>query len=981
MKNWLVALALGLASAAHAQQTDYASKVNPFIGTGGHGHTYPGPSMPFGMIQPGPDTRLKGWDGCSGYHYSDSVLYGFSHTHLSGTGIEDYCDVLLMPLTGEPSWKNEEYASPFSHKNEKAYAGFYSVKLDKYDIRASLTATKRTGLHKYEFPQGAKEGHVLLDLYHRDIVINSSLKVVNDSTVVGMRRSTSWAKEQILFFAMKFSRPAKTHNVALGDTAQGALKEAEGRNIKAYFTFDVQQPLYVKVAISGVSEEGALKNLDAEMPGFDFDGTLANAKAAWNKELGKIEVKGGTNDQQTMFYTALYHACLNPNLYMDVDGQYRGTDLKVHKAEGFENYSVFSLWDTHRALHPLMTIINREKTNDWINTFLAQYRYGGMLPVWELSGNETFCMIGYHSVPVIADAYQKGIRGYDAKYALEAMRSYAESERFGMQHYIKQGYLSMDTQPESVSRTLEYSYDDWCIAQMAKMLGDTATYNRYMKRAQSYKNLYDASTGFMRGKIGGRWMSPFAPTEVNNFFTEANSWQYSFYAPQDVSGLIRLNGGKEKFTQKLNKLFTTEDKLSGRHQSDITGLIGQYAHGNEPSHHIAYLFNYVGQPWKTQQLVHQIMNTMYHNAPDGLSGNEDCGQMSAWYVMSAMGIYPVRPGDGTYAIGTPTFDEVNIHLENGKTFTIVAKNRSDKNFYVKNATASFIKHTGSTTTVSLPLPTSSIPHDIIANGGRLVFEMTGAPAKTWASAGGSPVSEIKNDLIVAVPYVAAPSDRFKHSTQVSLKGVEPGAAIYYTLDGSEPTTKSTRYATPFNISKTCTLKAVAFKNGEYSHVVSTPFYLIPTDKTIKVLSKIHPQFEAGGPDALIDGIRGQEDFRLGAWQSHYPGNLEAIVDLKAPRALHKLGLSVLQDLGVWIWYPTQVEFFTSNDGQHFTSAGVVKNTFSDREYGSFTQVLSLPVDLKTRYVKVVAANHGIIPDWHPGKGEPCHIFADEIIIE
>ncbi len=993
-------LALGLATAASAQQTDYASKVNPFIGTGGHGHTYPGPSMPFGMVQLSPDTRLKGWDGCSGYHYTDSIMYGFSHTHLSGTGIEDYCDVLLMPVTGKPSWKNDEYASPFSHKNEKAYAGFYSVKLDKYNILASLTATKRVGLHKYEFPQGAAEGHVLLDLYHRDIVINSSLKIVNDSTVVGMRRSTSWAKDQVLFFAMKFSRPARSHDVALGDTSKGALTSAEGRNIKAYFTFDVQQPLYVKVAISGVSEEGALKNLDAEMPGFDFDGTLANAKAAWNKELGKIEVKGGTNDQQVMFYSALYHACLNPNLYMDVDGQYRGTDLKIHRAEGFENYSVFSLWDTHRALHPLMTIINQQKTNDWINTFLAQYKYGGMLPVWELSGNETFCMIGYHSVPVITDAYQKGIRGYDAKYALEAMRSYAEGERFGMQYYIRQGYLSMDTQPESVSRTLEYSYDDWCIAQMGNMLGDTAVYKRYMKRAQSYKNLYDASTGFMRGKIGGRWMSPFNPTEVNNYFTEANSWQYSFYAPQDVSGLIRLNGGREKFTQKLHKLFTTEDKLSGRHQSDITGLIGQYAHGNEPSHHIAYLFNYVGQPWKTQQLVHQIMNTMYHNAPDGLSGNEDCGQMSAWYVMSAMGIYPVRPGDGRYAIGTPTFEEVNIHLENGKTFTIKAKNLSGKNFYVKNvkvfhertattmqtntttdSITTAIKQSSITTTASMNLPTSSVPHELIMNGGIMEFEMTDAPTQTWASAEGSPVSEISGDLIVAVPYVVAPSDRFKHSMQVSLKAVEPGTAIYYTLDGSEPTAASRRYTQPFTLTKTATLKAVGFKNGQYSHIVSTPFFLIPTDKTIKVLSKIHPQFDAGGPDALIDNIHGQEDFRLGAWQSHYPGNLEAIVDLKAPRALHKLGLGVLQDLGSWIWYPTQVEFLTSNDGRNFTSAGLVKNTFSDREYGSFTQVLSLPVNLKARYVKVVAANHGIIPDWHPGKGEPCHIFADEIIIE
>lgn len=965
MKKWLVALILGLATAAQAQQTDYTQKVNPFIGTGGHGHTYPGPSLPFGMVQLSPDTRLKGWDGCSGYHYTDSILYGFSHTHLSGTGIEDYCDVLLMPVTGQPSWNNEAYASPFSHQNEQAYPGFYSVKLDKYDIRASLTATKRVGLHKYEFPASAKEGHILLDLYHRDIVINSSLKVLNDSTITGMRRSNSWAKDQVLYFAMKFSQPFTAHTVALGDTAKGAMKEAEGRNIKAYFTFDVTKPVLVKVAISGVSEEGAMKNLDAEMPGFNFEQTLTAAKAAWNKELGKIEVKGGTQDQQTIFYSALYHACLNPNLYMDVDGQYRGTDKNIHQAKGFDNYSVFSLWDTHRALHPLMTIINQQKTNDWINTFLVQYKYGGMLPVWELSANETFCMIGYHSVPVIVDAYQKGIRGYDAKYALEAIRSYAESDRFGMQDYIRQGYLSLETQPESVSRTLEYSYDDWCIARMALWLGDKATYARYMLRAQSYKNIYDDSTGFMRGKIGGRWMSPFDPTEVNGFFTEANSWQYSFAVPQDVSGLMKLQGGNEKFLQKLNALFATEDKLSGRHQSDITGLIGQYAHGNEPSHHIAYLFNYAGQPWRTQELVHQVMTTLYHNAPDGLSGNEDCGQMSAWYVMSAMGIYPVTPGSGFYALGTPLFDEVIIHLENGKQFSIRAKNRTKDNFYVQAVQVN-----------GKPLNISQIDHTTIMKGGSMTFTMGNQPDRTWAV--NKPVSSIRTTQIVPVPYVEAAADRFKTPIHVSLKAEAP---IYYTLDGSVPTTKSLRYTKPVEITETSTLKAVAYRDGRYSQIVSTPFYRIPTDKTIQVLSKINPAFDAGGPDALIDGIRGKEDFRLGAWQSHYPGDLEAIVDLKVPRQLKKLGLGVLQDLGSWIWYPTQVEFLASDDGQNFTSIGVVKNTFSDREYGSHLQELVLPVNIKTRYVKVIALNHGVIPDWHPGKGERGHIFADEIIIE
>ncbi|WP_295122372.1 GH92 family glycosyl hydrolase [uncultured Chitinophaga sp.] len=971
MKKWLVALTFGLVSVAQAQQKDYSTIVNPFIGTSGHGHTYPGPSMPFGMVQLSPDTRLKGWDGCSGYHYSDSIIYGFSHTHLSGTGIEDYCDILVMPTTGTYEWNNEKYASPFSHKNEKAYAGFYSVKLDKYNVQASLTATKRVGLHKYEFAAGTKEGNVLLDLYHRDIVKDSRLKIINDSTVVGMRRSTSWAQDQVVYFAMKFSRPFKKHTVAQDNNDKGALKEAQGTNIKSYFTFDINGPLYVKVAISGVSEDGAMRNLDAELKDYNFDKVVADAKTAWNKELGKIEIKGGTADQQTIFYSALYHACLNPNLYMDVDGQFLGTDKKVHKAEGFENHSVFSLWDTHRGLHPLMTIIDQKRTNDWINTFLAQYKYGGMLPVWELSANETFCMIGYHAIPVMADAYQKGIRGYDAKYAMEAMRSWAESDRFGIQDYIRQGYLNTETQAESVSRILEYAYDDWCIAQMAKLQGDKEVYNRYTQRAQYYKNIFDASTGFMRGKTGGRWFSPFNPTEVNNFFTEANSWQYSFAVQQDVSGLIKLQGGKAAFTAKLNKLFTTNEVLSGREQSDITGLIGQYAHGNEPSHHITYLFNYVGQPYRTQELVHEVLTTLYHNNPDGLSGNEDCGQMSAWYVLSSMGFYSVTPGSGIYAIGTPLFDEVKINLENGKTFTIKTNNRTAKNFYITSAKLNGANYTK-----------SYFQHADIMNGGTLEFNMSATANKQWGAATGDvPVSSITENLIVPVPYAIAPSDRFHNTTPVTLKTVEPGAIIYYTLDGSQPTTSSKKYTAPIVIKESCKLKAVAFKAGQYSKVMESDFYSIPTDKTITILSKIHPQYTGGGNDALIDGIRGKSDFRLGGWQSHYPGNLEAIVDLKAPRKVNKVSLGVLQDLGAWIWYPTQVEFFASADGKNFTSLGVVKNTISDKEYGGLTQVLSLPVQTTTRYIKVVAKNHGTIPEWHPGKGENGHLFADEIIIE
>lgn len=449
--------------------------------------------MPFGMVQLSPDTRLKGWDGCSGYHYSDSAIYGFSHTHLNGTGIEDYCDILLQPTTGELKWNNEEYKSSFSHQEEKAYAGYYSVRLQKYNIQAELTSTLRTGLHKYTFPAGTKEGNVLLDLLHRDIVLDSWLEQVDEYTLKGMRQSRSWANKQTLYFAIRFSKPIKTYTVALNEEVKGTLQKAEGRNIKAYSRFDVSdgQTLLVKVGLSSVSAEGALKNLDTEQPGFDFNQVHAQAKAAWNKELGKIEVDGGTPDEQTIFYTALYHASINPNTYMDVDGQYRGTDDRIHTAKDFTNYSVFSLWDTYRAYHPLMTIINQERTRDWINTFLAQDERGGMLPVWELSANETFCMIGYHSVPVITDAYLKGIRGFDGAKALKAMQRYAEGQRFGLPHYVASGFLSNDKEAESVSKTLEYAYDDWCIAQMAKALGQETTYRQYLQRAQQYKNLFD----------------------------------------------------------------------------------------------------------------------------------------------------------------------------------------------------------------------------------------------------------------------------------------------------------------------------------------------------------------------------------------------------------------------------------------------------------------------------------------------------------
>ena len=508
------------ASAVAAQTVEkLTGLVNPFIGTGGHGHTYPGPSLPFGMIQPGPDTRLTGWDGCSGYHYSDSRLYGFSHTHLSGTGIPDYTDILLMPMTGEPRLNNGAdgqpgYSSAFSHDEEVATPGYYAVTLRDHAIRAELTTTLRVGMHRYGLPPG-RPAHVVLDLEHRDRLLEASIDVVSDREIAGVRRSRSWARDQVVYFVIRFSRPFTPS------------PDADANPNKRSFDFGSGgEPLLVKVAISAVSVEGARKNLEAELPGWDFDAVRSAADAAWERELSKISVEGGTRDQRTVFYTALYHAMLAPNVYMDVDGQYRGRDFKIHRADGFTYYSVFSLWDTFRALHPLLTLIDKTRTRDFIQTFLRQYEQGGRLPVWELAANETDTMIGYHAVPVIADALAKGVDGFDVELAYKAMVHSADEDRAGLAGYKRAGFIDASEEGESVSRTLEYAYDDWTIAQVARRLGRADDYQRFLRRAQSWKHLFDPSTGFMRARVEGLWASPFDPSEVNSHYTEANAWQY-----------------------------------------------------------------------------------------------------------------------------------------------------------------------------------------------------------------------------------------------------------------------------------------------------------------------------------------------------------------------------------------------------------------------------------------------------------------------
>lgn len=940
------------------------SSVNPFIGTGGHGHTYPGATMPFGMMQLSPDTRLDGWDGCSGYHYSDKYIYGFSHTHLSGTGVSDYGDVLLMP-TNAVNFNNgadekSGYRAHFSHKNETASPGFYKVLLDETNIEVELTVSERSGIHHYTFPKNSKQ-IVILDLEHRDKVLSSEIKILSKTEISGHRHSDAWAKDQRLFLNMEFSRPYK--NVTfLND-------KSEGKKVKAAFEFDPSEgnEMEVKIAISAVDEAGAKKNLKTEIGNKSFQQVKKEAETAWEKQLEKIEIppspQRGNEDRRTIFYTALYHTMIAPNIYQDVDGRYRGMDLEIHKSNDFQNYTVFSLWDTYRAAHPLYTIIEKERTNDFINSLLAKHDEGGILPIWPLAGNYTGCMIGYHAVPVIADAYLKGIRGYDTEKAFEAMKHGAMQDKLGLKSYKEFGFIPVEEESESISKTLEYAYDDWTIAEMAKAMGKTEDYKIYTERAQYYKNVYDPETKFMRGRFRNTWFAPFDPYEVNFNYTEANSWQYSFYAPQDILGLINLMGGKAAFENQLDELFTAEVETSGRQQVDITGLIGQYAHGNEPSHHMAYLYNFVNKPAKTQEKVHQILNELYQNAPDGISGNEDCGQMSAWYIFSSMGFYPVTPASNQYIIGTPLFESASINLENNKIFKIEAENLSDENKYIASVTLN-----------GKSLNRSFIYHSEIMDGGKLVFKMTDKPS-TWATKDEDiPKTEITENLIVPAPFIAKGGVAFKNETEIFLAVASDKTEIFYSLNDSE----FKKYNQPFSISEETLLKTYSKKDSSKSEILSTHFYKIDPNLSITLETEYANQYNGGGKNALIDGIHGANDFRTGTWQGYHDLDLKATVNLGSSKKVKTVSVNFLQDQRSWIFYPTEVICSVSENGTDFTELPIKKIEAEKPSEETEIKTIQFEINKNIQFIKIIAKNFGDLPKEHLGFGGKAWLFVDEI---
>lgn len=915
---------------------NYQQYVNPMIGTGGHGHTFPGATVPFGMVQLSPDTRIDGsWDGCGGYHYSDTIIYGFSHTHLNGVGVSDFGDIMLMPTMGEPSLDNKNYSSKFSHKNEKATAGFYSVKLDDDNIDVALTASPRVGFHEYTF-NNSGQANIILDLNHRDHLLMGDVRIIDDKTIEILRRSEAWARDQYVFARIEFSQAMeimKVNNNAFAP-AKVTDKFFAGTLLAMSFSKQVKkgEKLLVKVSLSPTSYEGAKLNM-SEIKHWDFNKTKADAEKLWNKELSKIEVTSSDKEKRIIFYSALYHTMMQPNIAQDLDGKYRGRDNEIHTAEGFDYYSVFSLWDTFRAANPLYTLIDKKRTSDFINTFLKQYEQGGRLPVWELASNETDCMIGYHSVSVIADAMAKGIKGFDYEKAFEAAKHSAMLDHLGLEAYKKNGFISIDDEHESVSKTVEYAYDDWCIAQMAMILHKKEDYDYFMKRSQNWKNIFDWETKFMRPKKNGGWDKPFDPREVNNNYTEGNSWQYSFFVPQDIPGMIEAYGGKEKFEAKLDEMFNSESKTTGREQVDVTGLIGQYAHGNEPSHHMTYLYNYIGKPEKTKEKVHYILNEFYKNTPDGLIGNEDCGQMSAWYVLSSMGIYSVTPGNGEWSKTTPYFEKIKINFEDNEELIITKKG------------------------------------------------MKGYLKEIWAKA-----KEQSFDNIVSVPVINAESKSFKDKLEVRIISKNPSDEIYYDVSDKDDylvkKLPKVKYALPIEISQTSIITAYVKKDEKTSNVISATFIKKPNDYSIQTKSKYNPQYHAGGDEGLIDGIFGSENWRKGDWQGYQGQDFEAVIDLNKTQKINSIAARFLQDSRAWILMPTKVEFYTSEDNQDFKLVKTIENTLDAKN--TDVKIINFETkipDTKAKYVKIKAYNYGKLPEWHQGFGGDAFIFIDEIEIK
>ena len=903
----LLALAALGCSPRSADPVDY---VNPFIGTGFHGHTYPGATTPFGMVQLSPDTRAGNWDACAGYHYSDTTIDGFSHTHLSGTGCADLADILFHPTTREIVIHDGECVLQpyfFSHDDERASCGYYAVTLPDVNIGVELTAAPRTGVHRYTFT-GKGPRQVIVDLLHtitEEKIDLCELRRTAPYELAGMRRTQGWVPDQYVFFAARFSEPFADVQL-LGDK-------------QAVLTFvpDVRT-LTIAVGLSSVSVENARMNSLAEVPELDFDAVHARAVGQWRKALGDIVVEGGSRDEMINFYTAQYHTKLTPNLMSDVNGEYRRHDQTVARMpEGESYYSTFSLWDTFRAWNPLQTMVDTALVNDMIRSMLDMYDSTGELPIWPLASGETGTMIGYHAVSVIADAYLKGIRGYDADKALEAMIRSSNINKKGSDYYTAQGYIPSNIKRESVSCTLEYAYDDWAIARMAQAMGRDDVFGEYARRALNYVNVFDGSTCFFRGRQSdGNWSAPFEEFATGRDYTEATPWHYRFFVPHDVNGLIQLFGSREAFIREMDRLFTLESDEMQLDVSDVTGLMGQYAHGNEPSHHMAYLYNYVGQPWKTQELTRRLLHEMYAPTPEGIIGNEDCGQMSAWYVFSSLGFYPVCPGSNEFALTAPQFPKAVVRLANGRTLTVTADNPR-RSVYIASVTLD-----------GKPIDRNYITYDELMQGGELHFALRPRPDYERGTDDAAAPHSLTRGEVVSIPYTTQNVSLFTEPLAVALATTTSGAEIRYTLDGSEPTETSALYAAPVPVDRSLTLKAKGFKLG------AAPSRTLTLEAEKAVFRKgalagetaTHPGVAYSYYEGVFSCVN---DIRKGKYVSS--GTMPAPSIAQAPQEDHFAyvftGLILIPERGVW-------EFMTKSDDGSVLTIGDRKVVDNDGSHAS-----------------------------------------------
>jgi predicted alpha-1,2-mannosidase len=948
--------------------------VNPFVGTGGHGHTYPGATAPFGMMQLSPDTRYEGWDGCSGYHYSDSIIYGFSHTHLSGTGVPDYCDLLIVPQSGkaitQPGYSFQGgYGSKFSHTNEKATPGFYSVHLDDENIDVRLTATERAGFHEYTFNNSSEKKYILIDLDHRDKLHEAEFTIIDKQTISGHRFSEAWAKNQHFYFHLNLDVPY----------LKAKLINKKGQH-KLLLIFPTSTKVVnMKVGMSSVDTKGAQQNLEKEIPEWDFLKVQKATQRQWEKELSAVYFYSENEEYMYNFYTAMYHSFLAPNIFSDVDGRYMGRDMQIHQLGDSTNqhYTVFSLWDTYRATHPLFTLTQTKRNNDFIRTFLRQFEQGGDLPVWELAGNETECMIGYHSVSVMADAYLKNTGLSEIDKMIYAMKTTAVIDELGKKQFHEEGYIDAGSEPESVSKTLEYAYDDFCISQTIEAYNKRENQileNPFKLSQFNFINNFDPNTKFMRARRSGQWFAPFDPSEVNFNYTEANSWQYSLYAPHAVGVLRSLLGGKDSLEMWLDNLFSTNMELSGRHQVDITGLIGQYAHGNEPSHHMAYLYNYTNRPFKTSMYTTLIMNSMYQNAPDGLSGNEDCGQMSSWYVMTALGLYQIAPGNPYYELTRPLAYQASIKLDNGKTLNIITYNNNNLNIFIDSVYFNN-KH----------IEGSYISHEEIMQGGTLVYKLVGSTTKAHMNKPHAPTIESIPNEFVSLPFFHQTEHVFTDSMVLSMGIVTPqNAKIYYTLDGSNPGQSSKLYDQPFTASNSVTVKAIAISEFGSSSITTNRFVKKDNNVSLNLKSTYDNQYAAGGPFSLIDGITGGNEYRTGDWQGFWEQDVVAEVSFKEPKSLISVGVNCLSDMKSWIFLPEEIIFEISTDGINYTTLKPIKlDPEEEKDMFPHRKSFSIPTNTETpiKNIRLRVKPTKVCPEWHLGSGNSTWLFLDEITFE